>query len=96
MKIVKIYVQTTDHKFGNGSDTLSAISLEAAVKYLIEKYEGIVDETEQFFKDHPYLLGNDDNLIKYFTHTQNRYDGGGDWDYPIERKFSLYWEEVIE
>ena len=97
MKIVKIYVRVKDIKYGNGNYTLSAISVEAAVKYLKEKFDGIIDDTCQYFKDNPYQLDNeDDKLLKHFSHTRNRYDEDGDWDYPCESEFSLYWEEVIE
>jgi len=96
MKIVKIYVQVKDTKYGNGHYTLSAISVDAAVKYLTEKFEGIIDDTEQYFKDHPYQMQDEDTLLKHFHHTKERVDEDGDWDYPCESEISLYWEEVIE
>lgn len=96
MKIVKIDVQVKDTKYGDGHYTLSAISVEAAVKYLKGKFKGIIDTTEQYFNDHPYQMENEDKLLKQFTHTKERVDEDGGWDYPRVSEFSLYWEEVIE
>lgn len=96
MKIVKIYVQVKDNKYGNGHYTLSAISVEAAITYLKGKFEGIIDTTDQYFIDHPYKIHDDDKLLKRFTHTKDRFDEDGSWDYPCESEISLYWEEVIE
>lgn len=96
MKIVKIYVQVKDLKYSSGHYTLSAISVDAAVKYLTDKFEGIIDDTEQYLKEHPYMMDSEDKLLKHFYHNTERYDENGDWDYPCEREISLYWEEVIE
>lgn len=96
MKIVKICVRYQDSKYGNGHYSLSAISVDAAVKYLTEKFDGLEDKTVKYFEDNPYQLDQDDKVLKYFTHTQPRFDEDGGWDYPRESEISLYWEEVIE
>lgn len=95
MKIVKINISVRDVKYTNYNYSLSAISTEAAIKYLEKEFAGLVDRTDEFLKTHPYVMETH-QPIKIFEHTKSRYDEDGAWDYPIESEIILQWEEVIE
>lgn len=90
MKIVKIDVSVKDYKYSNYHFVELALNLEAAMKWLNEKYPGMEDITseEKYYHDNP--------PVSVFHHTKKRYEEDGSYDYPIESTIELYWEEVIE